>query len=185
MQHTIDRETPTALVAAIAAAQSRALGPDMLIEGLDERLAAMGLPCRASQHSGAAGNGNRIDGYGFMPAGATCSFFNPMSSNALRTRPDALASSMNVLTYASAAGLPLGTATAVVEFKKPPSSVREPGILASSPPSDARPSAMALCRSGQFSRLPTGAQLPTRSRLSAFYLAASDSPAGERRHAPH
>ena len=36
--------------------------------------------------------------YGFIPAGATCEFFRSMSSNAFRTRPDALASSMNWLT---------------------------------------------------------------------------------------
>jgi hypothetical protein len=36
--------------------------------------------------------------YGFMPAGATCSFVSPTLSRPRRTRPDALASSMNALT---------------------------------------------------------------------------------------
>ena len=36
--------------------------------------------------------------YGIMPAGATCSFVRPTLSRPRRTRPDALASSMNALT---------------------------------------------------------------------------------------
>src|SRR5665811_1486645 len=34
----------------------------------------------------------------FIPAGATCEVFSPISSNAWRTRPEAFASSMNAVT---------------------------------------------------------------------------------------
>jgi len=54
--------------------------------------------------------------YGFIPTGATTEVFEPTSSNARRTRPDDIASSMSVRTYASAAGFSLGTATAMVVF---------------------------------------------------------------------
>jgi len=36
--------------------------------------------------------------YGFIPAGATCELFMPISSNARRTSPDALASSIKAVT---------------------------------------------------------------------------------------
>ena len=81
-----------------------------------------------------------------MPAGATCDDFKPISSSALRTRPEALASSMNALTYAKAAGLPLGTQTAVEEFRNASSRMREPGILPIRPDSDSRDSAIASMR---------------------------------------
>ena len=51
--------------------------------------------------------------YGFTPAGATTELCMPMASSARRTLPAALAPSRNSLTYASAAGLPLGTAMAM------------------------------------------------------------------------
>src|SRR6185437_13383130 len=81
--------------------------------------------------------------YGFMPAGAICEEVSPISSSALRTRPEAFASSMKSLTQASAAGRPFGTQTAVEELRKASSSTREPGIFLTRPPSDSRESAIA------------------------------------------
>src|SRR5262249_41388040 len=49
----------------------------------------------------------------YRPAGATASSFMPARSSARRTLPEALASSMNLLTWARAAGRFFGTATAM------------------------------------------------------------------------
>src|SRR5215831_5133977 len=50
---------------------------------------------------------------------------------------------MKALTSASAAGLPLGTQTAVLELRNASSRMREPGIVPTRPDSDSRESAIA------------------------------------------
>src|SRR5262249_27029025 len=107
--------------------------------------------------------------YGIIPAGATCEDLSPISSSALRTRPDAFASSMKALTSASAAGLPLGTQTAVLELRNASSRMREPGIVPTRPDSDSRESAIASILPSRMAA--TAASTPAKSIWVALAVA--------------
>ena len=65
-------------------------------DDVGERAAGVDADAQASRH--AVTWPFESPGYGFMPAGATCSFVRPTLSRPRRTRPDALASSTNALT---------------------------------------------------------------------------------------
>ena len=61
-----------------------------------------GVPATRASRGSARGDDSRHSGtradYGFIPGGATCELFRPISSKARRTRPEAFASSMKALT---------------------------------------------------------------------------------------